>query len=81
MATVLQAALDDVGCAGAPARAIRQIRHENTLRQLEVAQSMAELRSGARGSQARKALINAEKDVSDSFNRWDGFHLVHIDFN
>ena len=67
--TGLQAALDDVDHPEAPARVVRQLRHENTLRHLEVAQSFAELRSGARGSKARKALIDAENDVSASLDR------------
>ena len=69
----LQAALDDVDHPEAPAKLVRQLRHEDTLKQLEIAKSLAELRSGTRGSKARKALIDAENDVAATLDRWVSF--------
>lgn len=47
-------------------KALRQIKHEDYLYQLEIAKKEAELRSGARGAKARKTLIVMESEVDKS---------------
>ncbi|SPO06013.1 related to positive effector protein GCN20 [Cephalotrichum gorgonifer] len=50
----------------APVRAIRKVRHERLLKQHFRLDKDARLRSGARGLQARKALVVGEKAVAES---------------
>ncbi|KAK3687356.1 ABC transporter [Podospora appendiculata] len=47
-------------------RALRKVRHEQKQKQLFVLDKDARLRSGARGLQARKALVEYEKVVAES---------------
>lgn len=47
-------------------RALRKLRHERMLKRLFVLDKDARLRSGARGLQARKALVEYEKAVAQS---------------
>lgn len=63
---VLQSALDDTNNPQAPSRVLKQLKHESTVLELELAQREAELRSGARGIRARKALISKEKETEES---------------
>ncbi|KAH0496952.1 hypothetical protein TgHK011_004290 [Trichoderma gracile] len=50
----------------APVRALRSLKHEKLQKRLFVVDKDARLRSGARGLQARKALVAFEKAVEDS---------------
>lgn len=50
----------------APVQALRQLQHDKRLKQLHIHEKDAKLRSGARGSAARKALVAYEKVVADS---------------
>ncbi|KAM7203500.1 hypothetical protein V8F33_002120 [Rhypophila sp. PSN 637] len=50
-------------------RALRKVRHERMQKRLFVLDKEARLRSGARGSQARKALLEYEKAVAESAAR------------
>lgn len=50
----------------AAVRSLRKVKHERLQKQLFVIDKMARLRSGARGSQARKELIAFEKVVAES---------------
>ena len=50
----------------APLKAFRQVRHERLQKDLFEVQKTAKLRSGARGSEARKVLIAYEKKVAES---------------
>ena len=65
--TVLQEAIDNLNDPNASIAAVKQIEHEDQLKKLELAQREAELRSGARGIKARKALKEQEKAVEVSF--------------
>lgn len=47
-------------------RALRKLRHERMQKRLFVLDKDARLRSGARGLQARKALVEYEKLVAQS---------------
>lgn len=66
LSIVLQAALEDLNDPQAPSRILRQIKHEKHLHDLELAKKEAELRSGARGSKARKNLKIIEGEVEES---------------
>lgn len=46
-------------------KSLRQVRHERMQKRLFILDKMARLRSGARGSQARKDLIAFEKEVAE----------------
>jgi ATPase subunit of ABC transporter with duplicated ATPase domains len=59
-------AINDTSNKYAPVHAIRQVRHEKLKKQLFEKDKDARLRSGARGMQARKALIAFEKTVAES---------------
>lgn len=48
-----------------PILAYRQVRHQRLLMKMEEIISFAERRSGARGNNARKTLIEAEDEVKD----------------
>jgi len=50
----------------APLRAVRRVKHDRLLKRLFLLDKDARLRSGARGLQARKALIDGEKEVAES---------------
>ena len=50
----------------APIRALRRLKHERLQKKLFQLDKDARLRSGARGMQARKALVAFEKVVADS---------------
>lgn len=50
----------------APVRALRSLKHEKLQKRLFLVDKEARLRSGARGLQARKALVAFEKVVADS---------------
>lgn len=50
----------------APIRALRGLKHEKLQKRLFLVDKDARLRSGARGLQARKALVAFEKVVADS---------------
>ncbi|TFB03151.1 hypothetical protein CCMA1212_004521 [Trichoderma ghanense] len=50
----------------APVRALRSLKHEKLQQRLFLVDKEARLRSGARGLQARKALVAFEKVVADS---------------
>ncbi|KAL6881147.1 P-loop containing nucleoside triphosphate hydrolase protein [Trichoderma novae-zelandiae] len=50
----------------APIRALRSLKHEKLQKRLLLVDKEARLRSGARGLQARKALVAFEKAVADS---------------
>ncbi|KAH7328278.1 P-loop containing nucleoside triphosphate hydrolase protein [Stachybotrys elegans] len=50
----------------APVRALRTLKHERLQKRLFIHEKEARLRSGARGLQARKALVAFEKVVADS---------------
>ena len=47
-------------------RSLRKVRHQRLQKQLFVLDKDARLRSGARGMQARKALLAFEKEVAES---------------
>lgn len=47
-------------------RAARRVKHERLLKRQFVLDKDARLRSGARGLQARKALVAGEKAVAES---------------
>ncbi|RDA86998.1 hypothetical protein CP532_6742 [Ophiocordyceps camponoti-leonardi (nom. inval.)] len=49
-----------------PVRALRELKHERLQKRLFLLDKEARLRSGARGSQARKALVAFEKVVAES---------------
>ncbi|DAA74158.1 TPA_exp: Uncharacterized protein A8136_3656 [Trichophyton benhamiae CBS 112371] len=66
---ILSQALEDHEDPLAPAKAIRQLRHETCQHQLFLAQKNASLRSGARGLQARKDLKTAENRLEESAER------------
>ena len=50
----------------APVKAVRKLKHERLLKKQFLLDKDARLRSGARGMQARKALIAGEKAVAES---------------
>ena len=50
----------------AAVRSLRKVRHQRLQKQLFVLDKDARLRSGARGMQARKALLAFEKEVAES---------------
>lgn len=50
----------------APVRTLRQLKHEKHQERLFKLQKEASLRSGARGLQARKALVAYEKVIAES---------------
>lgn len=50
----------------APVRAARKVKHERLLKKQFILDKDARLRSGARGLQARKALVAGEKAVAES---------------
>lgn len=52
-------------------RALRKVRHEKMQKQLFILDKEARLRSGARGLQARKALVEYEKAVAESAARYE----------
>jgi len=58
--------IESVSVNNAPLRALRQVKHERVLKELFECDKDARLRSGARGSNARKALIAQEKVVAES---------------
>jgi len=51
-------------------RALRKVRHERMQRRLFILDKEARLRSGTRGLQARKALVEYEKAVAESAARF-----------
>ena len=63
---VLSNGIDHSGSPFAAVKAFRQVRHERLRRELFEVQKAARLRSGARGSDARKTLIAYEKKFEDS---------------
>ena len=68
--TVLSKGITDPSSHGA-LRALRAVKHERNQRQLFLLDKDARLRSGARGKDARKALIAFEKVVDDSTELYD----------
>lgn len=68
---VLSNAVDGLGDAFAPVRALRQVLHERLTKDLFEHEKDAMLRSGARGMTARKALIVFEKKFAVSAERYD----------
>ncbi|KFA50725.1 hypothetical protein S40293_07842 [Stachybotrys chartarum IBT 40293] len=64
----IKALSDGVGDSDpyAPVQALRSIQHERLLKRLFIHEKDARLRSGARGLQARKALVAFEKIVAES---------------
>ena len=66
----LQQALDDKVDYQAPTKAVKQLKHAETIQALELAQREAELRSGARGIKARKILKEQERAVEDSLTSY-----------
>jgi hypothetical protein len=67
-ADVLQALSEGVDATDphAPIRALRRLKHERLQKKLFRLDKDARLRSGARGMQARKALVAFEKVVAES---------------
>lgn len=63
---MLTVALDATADPAATVRARRRLAHERLERKLEEARRIAELRSGARGKDARAELIRVEKEVAES---------------
>ncbi|EAQ87279.1 hypothetical protein CHGG_03898 [Chaetomium globosum CBS 148.51] len=61
----LSAGVNDTDAYGA-LRSLRKLRHARMLKRLFVLDKDARLRSGARGMQARKALVEYEKAVAES---------------
>ncbi|KAH6632672.1 putative transporter protein [Chaetomium tenue] len=61
----LSAGVNDTDAHGA-LRSLRKLRHARMLKRLFVLDKDARLRSGARGMQARKALVEYEKAVAES---------------
>lgn len=57
----------------APIRALRGLKHEKLQKRLFLVDKEARMRSGARGLQARKALVAFEKVVADS-------QALYVDF-
>ncbi|KAK9473860.1 P-loop containing nucleoside triphosphate hydrolase protein [Dipodascopsis tothii] len=53
-------------------RAHRAIKHGKMMHSLERIQQLAQLRSGSRGLQARKALLQAEKEAAESAAQLEG---------
>lgn len=62
----------------AAVRSLRKIRHERLQKRLFVLDKDARLRSGARGLQARKALLAFEKEVAESAALYVLSHLSHV---
>ena len=68
---ILSSAVHNTRDVYAPVRAIRQIRHERLKKQLFEMDKDARLRSGARGLQARKALVAFEETIAESAAKVD----------
>ncbi|KAK4218578.1 hypothetical protein QBC37DRAFT_437220 [Rhypophila decipiens] len=66
---VLSEGVNDTDNPYGALRALRKVRHERMQKRLFVLDKEARLRSGARGSQARKALLEYEKAVAESAAR------------
>lgn len=54
-------------------RSYRQLQYTRMEKKLAELQKNAALRSGARGSQARKELLAFEKEVAEAKKRYHGF--------
>lgn len=68
---VLSSGPDDKEDERAQIRRYRQLRHNRLRTQLLEVQNNASLKSGARGMQARKELIEFEKEVAESQEMYD----------
>jgi hypothetical protein len=63
---VLSKGVEDAHDQFAPLRSLRQVQHERLKKELFEQDKDARHRSGARGLNARKALIAVEKKVAES---------------
>jgi hypothetical protein len=70
---VLSKAVNEPDNAFEPLRALRQVKHERLKKELFEHDKDARLRSGTRGTTARKALIAIEKIVAESKQRFAKF--------
>lgn len=71
VAVLSSGAADDKEDERTQIRRYRQLRHDRLKNQLLEVQNNASLRSGARGMQARKELIEFEKEVAESQEMYD----------
>jgi len=67
---VLTAALENSSDSLAAAKAVRKLKHESRICDLEKAKKLATYRSGARGLKARKELRLMEEALSASLKSW-----------
>ncbi|KAG7095360.1 hypothetical protein E1B28_006119 [Marasmius oreades] len=72
---LLRKALDDYNDPGAAVRVVRELKHEDHLKQLNDARKTAQLRSGARGLKARKELKTLEAQVEEEAARLQDLSL------
>ncbi|KAK1234393.1 hypothetical protein PQX77_002404, partial [Marasmius sp. AFHP31] len=75
---MLRNAIDDHHDTTAASRAVRTLKHEDRLKQLEDAKKTAQLRSGARGLKARKELKALEIQVEEEAARLQELSLTAV---
>ncbi|KAK1221237.1 hypothetical protein PQX77_015956 [Marasmius sp. AFHP31] len=75
---MLRNAIDDHHDTTAASRAVRTLKHEDRLKQLEDAKKTAQLRSGARGLKARKELKALEIQVEEETARLQELSLTAV---